>query len=142
MRIERYNSTSAAEHVLAFIGLYAEVYGVPPYAEDPFFSVDRYAGRLAGAMAMPGFEIVTATVDGLLVGIGHGVTLPRECGVVAEHPGFRSRLISLKRLNPAISSGCASCRCARRTATKVSAGNCTTTCVPNGANLHHHDRHH
>jgi len=78
MRIERYNSTSAAEHVLAFIDLYAEVYGVPPYAGDPFFSVDRYAERLADTMAMRGFEVVTATVDDPLVGVGHGVTLPRD----------------------------------------------------------------
>jgi GNAT superfamily N-acetyltransferase len=78
MHIERYNSTSAAERVPAFIDLYAEVYGVPPYAGDPFFSVDMYAERLAGAMTMRGFEIVTATIDDLLVGIGHGVTLPRD----------------------------------------------------------------
>jgi GNAT superfamily N-acetyltransferase len=78
MRIERYDSTSAAEHVPAFIDLYAEVYDVPPYVDDPFFSVDRYAERLAGAMTMRGFGIVTATIDDLLVGIGHGVTLPRD----------------------------------------------------------------
>lgn len=76
MRIERHGGTSATEHLSAFFDLYAEVYGVPPYIDDPFFSVEMYTERLRGAMAMRGFEIVTATTDQRLIGIGHGVTLP------------------------------------------------------------------
>ncbi|WP_331766589.1 GNAT family N-acetyltransferase [Embleya sp. NBC_00896] len=57
------------------VDVYADVYGGPPYAGDPFFAVDRFAQRLRGALAMNGFEVVTARVDGRLAGYVHGVTL-------------------------------------------------------------------
>jgi GNAT superfamily N-acetyltransferase len=72
----RYDAAAARAHVGEFLELYAEVYGVPPYVGDPFFAIDTYAGRLAGALAMPGFEIVTASREGQLIGTGHGVMLP------------------------------------------------------------------
>ncbi|WP_455355429.1 GNAT family N-acetyltransferase [Streptomyces sp. SYSU K217416] len=52
--------------------------GYPPYAGDPFFSVASYADRLHAAFTMPGFETVTARLDGDLVGYVHGVTLPAD----------------------------------------------------------------
>ncbi|WP_250290804.1 GNAT family N-acetyltransferase [Frankia sp. CiP1_Cm_nod1] len=58
------------------LDVYAEVYSVPSYAGDPFFSVDAYADRLRAALEMSGFESVTARVGGRLVGYVHGVTLP------------------------------------------------------------------
>jgi hypothetical protein len=58
------------------LAVYAEVYGVPPYVGDPFFSVETYASRLRAAFDMIGFEVVTAHLrDGTLAGYVHGVTL-------------------------------------------------------------------
>jgi GNAT superfamily N-acetyltransferase len=76
VELARYDAVGARPHVGDFLGLYAQVYGVAPYAGDPFFSVDTYRGRLAAALGMPGFEIVVATVGGRVVGTAHGVTLP------------------------------------------------------------------
>ncbi|MEU2833233.1 GNAT family N-acetyltransferase [Streptomyces lavendulae] len=61
------------------LAVYAEVYDVPPYTGDPFFSVETYGERLTAAFGMPGFEVVTAHLDdGSLVGYVHGVTLTPE----------------------------------------------------------------
>jgi len=78
MHIERYNSTSAAEHVPPSLTSMPRRTAAYHRMLATRFSVDMYAERLAGAMAMRGFEIVTATADDLLFGIGHGVTLPRD----------------------------------------------------------------
>ncbi|MFJ1591506.1 GNAT family N-acetyltransferase [Kitasatospora albolonga] len=72
----RHDSDAACEIVDELTAVYAEVYGVPPYSGDPFFSVETFADRLAAAFAMHGFEVVTARLDdGALVGYVHGVTL-------------------------------------------------------------------
>ena len=76
MQLTHYLANQARELTPSFLGLYTDVYGVPPYVGDPFFSVETYAGRLSGAMDTAGFEIVTATEYGVLIGTGHGVTLP------------------------------------------------------------------
>ncbi|MGW4240804.1 GNAT family N-acetyltransferase [Streptomyces sp. NPDC004749] len=56
--------------------VYAEVYDVPPYIGDPFFSLETFADRLTAAFDMKGFEVVTAHLaDGTLAGYVHGVTL-------------------------------------------------------------------
>ncbi|MFD4244481.1 GNAT family N-acetyltransferase [Streptomyces sp. NPDC058525] len=56
--------------------VYAEVYNVPPYVSDPFFSVETFTHRLTAAYTMTGFEVVTAHLaDGTFVGYVHGVTL-------------------------------------------------------------------
>ncbi|MFC5721403.1 GNAT family N-acetyltransferase [Streptomyces gamaensis] len=56
--------------------VYAEVYSVPPYTGDPFFSVAAFTDRLTAAFGMNGFEVVTAHLaDGTLAGYVHGVTL-------------------------------------------------------------------
>jgi GNAT superfamily N-acetyltransferase len=78
METVRYNAVAARVEVASFLDLYTEVYGVEPYATDPFFSLKRYDERLHGAIAMPGFEIVAAKADGRIVGTAHGVTLPHE----------------------------------------------------------------
>ena len=139
MRVERYNST-APPNVSPPSLTSMRRYGVPPYAGDLFFSVDRYAERLSGAMDMRGFEIVAATVDDLLVGIGHGVTLPRD---VAWWLSIKdSQPTQLIEAAEAGNIFWLRCRCARCAATRVSAENCTTTCALDGAKRHHHDRHH
>lgn len=59
--------------------VYARVYGVPPYAGDPFFAVETFESRLRGAFEMDGFELVTARLeDGTLAGYIHGVTLTTD----------------------------------------------------------------
>ncbi|MDH6111901.1 GNAT superfamily N-acetyltransferase [Kitasatospora sp. MAP12-15] len=76
--LRHYNGTAAKEVFDDLVGVYAVVYDVPPYAGDPFFSVETYAERLRGALEMDGFETVTARVSGELVGYVHGVTLPAD----------------------------------------------------------------
>ncbi|NDZ67815.1 GNAT family N-acetyltransferase [Streptomyces cyaneofuscatus] len=72
----RHDGDAAREIVDELNAVYAEVYGVPPYAGDPFFSVETFADRLTAAFTMRGFEVVTARLDdGALVGYVHGVTL-------------------------------------------------------------------
>jgi GNAT superfamily N-acetyltransferase len=61
--------------------VYAEVYGVPPYLGDPFFSVGTFTERLTAAFDMAGFEVVAARLEsGALVGYVHGVTLDPDRG--------------------------------------------------------------
>jgi GNAT superfamily N-acetyltransferase len=74
--LTHYQAAKARDMVPLFLDLYADVYQVPPYRDDPFFAVDTYAKRLNAALDMVGFEIVTATQEGVLIGTGHGVTLP------------------------------------------------------------------
>ncbi|MFJ8039494.1 GNAT family N-acetyltransferase [Kitasatospora sp. NPDC096147] len=75
----RHHHGQDAEEVLGdLVAVYRVVYGVPPYAGDPFFSVESFEERLRGAMGMPGFETVTATLAGRPVGLVHGVTLPAD----------------------------------------------------------------
>ncbi|MEU9720727.1 GNAT family N-acetyltransferase [Streptomyces sp. NPDC047976] len=58
------------------LAVYSGVYNTPPYAGDPFFSVDTYESRLQAAYDMAGFEVVTANLpDGTIAGYVHGVTL-------------------------------------------------------------------
>ncbi|MFF3097622.1 GNAT family N-acetyltransferase [Streptomyces cyaneofuscatus] len=72
----RHDGDAAREIVDELTSVYAEVYGVPPYSGDPFFSVETFADRLTAAFTMHGFEVVTARLDdGALVGYVHGVTL-------------------------------------------------------------------
>ncbi|MFF4456581.1 GNAT family N-acetyltransferase [Streptomyces goshikiensis] len=58
--------------------VYREVYAGPPYAGDPFFSVDSFRDRLEAAFDTEGFETVTAHLDGRIIGYVHGATLPAD----------------------------------------------------------------
>lgn len=78
LAIQHYDGDTAKAIVEDLVDTYAEIYNIPPYADDPFFSVASYADRLHAAFAMPGFETVTARLDGNLVGYVHGVTLPAD----------------------------------------------------------------
>jgi GNAT superfamily N-acetyltransferase len=60
------------------VDVYTEVYDVPPYIGDPFFSVQSYSDRLHAALDMHGFETVTARHNERIIGYVHGVTLPAE----------------------------------------------------------------
>jgi GNAT superfamily N-acetyltransferase len=46
--------------------------------DQPFYSAERFAERLAEHVTDPGFELVTGCLDGLLVGYGYGSSLPVE----------------------------------------------------------------
>ncbi|MCX5381186.1 GNAT family N-acetyltransferase [Streptomyces sp. NBC_00091] len=73
--------TPAAARALAgeLLAVYAEVYDVPPYIGDSFFSVETYGERLTAAFDMEGFEVVTGHLDdGALAGYVHGVTLASD----------------------------------------------------------------
>jgi GNAT superfamily N-acetyltransferase len=76
--LQHHDPHSAKEIFSELVDVYAEVYDVPPYIGDPFFSVATYADRLEAALEMKGFETVTARIDGQLVGYVHGVALPAD----------------------------------------------------------------
>lgn len=59
----------------ALAGLYAAVYAEPPYREGPEQAA-RFREGLPTEAARPGFELVTAEDDGLLVGAAYGWTMP------------------------------------------------------------------
>ncbi|GGT36679.1 GNAT family N-acetyltransferase [Streptomyces purpureus] len=76
LKFTRHTPEAALEIYDELLAVYAEVYDVPPYIGDPFFSVETYGDRLRAAFDMPGFEVVTARLaDGTLAGYVHGVTL-------------------------------------------------------------------
>ncbi|CAM5312591.1 GNAT family N-acetyltransferase [Streptomyces abikoensis] len=78
VQFQRHDGTSAKEVVDELINVYAEVYNIPPYAGDPFFSVDSFSDRLHAAFSMTGFETVTARLDNAIIGYVHGVTLTAD----------------------------------------------------------------
>ena len=45
---------------------------------DPFYGVDRFVERMRGYQKAPGFEIVSAAVDGMPVGLAFGYALPEN----------------------------------------------------------------
>ncbi|MEU5162187.1 GNAT family N-acetyltransferase [Streptomyces sp. NPDC020875] len=74
--VARHAPAEASAIVPELTEVYARVYGGPPYAGDPFFSVRTFTERLTAAFGMPGFEVVTARLtEGTLAGYVHGVTL-------------------------------------------------------------------
>ncbi|MFJ5122332.1 GNAT family N-acetyltransferase [Kitasatospora sp. NPDC088548] len=76
--LERHTSAATAGLVDHLVAVYAKVYDSPPYQGDPFFSVGSFRARLVAALETPGFECVTASVGGTLVGLVHGATLPAD----------------------------------------------------------------
>lgn len=76
LRLTRHTPDEARAIVSALVDVYARVYNVPPYVDDPFFTPEMFASRLHAAFDMEGFEVVTAHLDDdTLVGYCHGVTL-------------------------------------------------------------------
>jgi GNAT superfamily N-acetyltransferase len=55
------------------ICVYAEIYAHK--ADDPFYSVERFADRFRAHISRPGYELVTAYLNGTLVGYAYGVPL-------------------------------------------------------------------
>jgi ribosomal protein S18 acetylase RimI-like enzyme len=56
--------------------LYAAAYVGTPQGEDPFYSAERFAERLAGYIKAPGFALVIARDDAELIGYAFGYLLP------------------------------------------------------------------
>ncbi|MFF7705442.1 GNAT family N-acetyltransferase [Streptomyces lydicus] len=78
MEYQRYDETSVKAIADELIAVYARVYDTPPYIGDPFFSVDSFRQRLEAAFDTEGFETVTASQGGQIVGYVHGATLPAD----------------------------------------------------------------
>ncbi|MFF3552951.1 GNAT family N-acetyltransferase [Streptomyces tsukubensis] len=79
LTLNRHTPDEARKITPELTAVYAEVYDVPPYVGDPFFSVEVFEQRLTAAFDMKGFEVVTARLaTGALVGYVHGVTLTRD----------------------------------------------------------------
>ncbi|WP_416971619.1 GNAT family N-acetyltransferase [Streptomyces sp. 4F14] len=74
----RHDGTSAKGIMDELVDVYAQVYDVPPYIGDPFFSVDSFRTRLEAAFDTEGFETVTARQEGRIIGYVHGATLPAD----------------------------------------------------------------
>jgi ribosomal protein S18 acetylase RimI-like enzyme len=46
--------------------------------DQPFYSTERFWERFESYIQQPGFDLVTGTIDGLLVGYAFGSTLPKD----------------------------------------------------------------
>ncbi|MFF3113531.1 GNAT family N-acetyltransferase [Kitasatospora sp. NPDC057904] len=92
LRLERHTPDATIEVLDDLVDVYAQVYNVPPYVDDPFFTPEMFRDRLRLATEMPGFECLSAqTGDGSMIGLVHGVTLPAD----------RAWWVSLGALRPA-----------------------------------------
>lgn len=79
-QLHRHDGAAAQRSADELVEVYTDVYSVPPYPGDPFFSPGTYAERLHAAFEMAGFETVSAhrPDDGQIIGYVHGVTLPAD----------------------------------------------------------------
>ncbi|WP_327037967.1 GNAT family N-acetyltransferase [Micromonospora maris] len=68
------NATESEEHTEALVALYLEIYA----DAGDFYGEDRYRRQLALHRQRPGWQMVTATVDGELVGYIYGFPLASD----------------------------------------------------------------
>jgi ribosomal protein S18 acetylase RimI-like enzyme len=73
LRLSRYDGSTARPIVPQLVEVYADVYA--DRADNPFFSVARFAARLENHLTAPRFALVTGEVDGDLVGYAYGASL-------------------------------------------------------------------
>jgi ribosomal protein S18 acetylase RimI-like enzyme len=73
LELQHYDTEQARGIFDALVEVYLEVYADD---DDEFFGEDRYRRQLDSHMAGPGFELVSARLDGELVGYVYGYTLP------------------------------------------------------------------
>ncbi|MFF1417986.1 GNAT family N-acetyltransferase [Streptomyces sp. NPDC058280] len=78
VRYQRCDGVAAKGIADELVAVYAQVYGVPPYDEDPFFSAQSFSDRLYSALDTAGFETVIAHQEGQIIGYVHGATLPAD----------------------------------------------------------------
>ncbi|MEV7930458.1 GNAT family N-acetyltransferase [Kitasatospora sp. NPDC088779] len=80
LHLERHTPNATVKVLDDLVDVYAHVYNVPPYNDDPFFTPAMFRDRLLAATELPGFECLTAHTggDGAMIGLVHGVTLPAD----------------------------------------------------------------
>jgi ribosomal protein S18 acetylase RimI-like enzyme len=76
VRITRHAADDARELADRLGALYAAAYVGTPQETDPFYSAERFAERLRGYTAAPGFRLITAETGGDLIGYAFGYLLP------------------------------------------------------------------
>ncbi|MFI1148212.1 GNAT family N-acetyltransferase [Streptomyces sp. NPDC020817] len=77
--LHRYGTDQLSTIRPTLVGVYAEVYE-NEIDEDPFFSVDRFEGRLTGHSARPSWEAVVAYDGGEAAGYAYAAPLPENTG--------------------------------------------------------------
>ncbi|GLV98552.1 GNAT family N-acetyltransferase [Streptomyces lavendulae] len=75
--LHRYGTAQLPAIRPTLVGVYAEVYE-KEIGEDPFFSVDRFEGRLTGHASRPSWEAVAAFDGGEAAGYAYAATLPEN----------------------------------------------------------------
>src|SRR5438309_2231742 len=76
--VTHYDAEAAAEQRDDLIALYESVWLSGWKNDDPFFSRQRFVDRLDKHLAAPGFELVTARLDGRLIGYIYGFSRTNE----------------------------------------------------------------
>jgi ribosomal protein S18 acetylase RimI-like enzyme len=76
LEIARHDASGAQQLADTLICVYAEIYAHK--ADNPFFSVERFAERFRAHSARPGYELVAGWLDGILVGYAYGVPLSAQ----------------------------------------------------------------
>jgi ribosomal protein S18 acetylase RimI-like enzyme len=76
VRIARHDADDARDLAEQLGALYAAAYVGTPQETDPFYSAERFAERLHGYAAAPGFRLITAETGGELIGYAFGYLLP------------------------------------------------------------------
>jgi ribosomal protein S18 acetylase RimI-like enzyme len=71
--LDRLDVPAAMHRLDEIVAAYIEVYA---HTGDPFFGEERFRLQLAGHMQAPAWELVTADLDGELVGFAYGFALP------------------------------------------------------------------
>ncbi|MCP2342972.1 GNAT family N-acetyltransferase [Actinomadura rupiterrae] len=74
--LQLYTGGQAREVFEDVLAAYVEVYSVPPYAGDPFFSPETARARIDLAMDAPEFQVITAHNRHDVIGFVYGATLP------------------------------------------------------------------
>ncbi|GAB3943650.1 hypothetical protein GCM10029976_066580 [Kribbella albertanoniae] len=75
IQLVRYGADQLAAIRPTLVSLYAEVYETEA-ATDPFFSIERYEGRLTGHSSRPSWEAVVAFDGGEAAGYAYAAALP------------------------------------------------------------------
>jgi ribosomal protein S18 acetylase RimI-like enzyme len=100
LRLDRYDAAGVDAVYPEMVQLYADTH--QDLATNPFYGTDRFAADFVKQRAHDGFELVTARIDGRLVGVVFGFTeIPGEQYALCEimvSPAYQRRGIA-KRLH-------------------------------------------
>ncbi|WP_428964295.1 GNAT family N-acetyltransferase [Micromonospora fluostatini] len=70
----RHDGSTAPVHFPKLVEMYARVYAEPPYEEGPE-QVSRFASLLPNEAARPGFTLISAERNGVLIGAAYGLRM-------------------------------------------------------------------